>query len=354
MAKYAWFKYPIIPETTIRILGTARTMITDVVGNVQKNIFKDMISERQRIGSMVKETAADDFHTYTYVYKKPQNSSPFAQFAKYPNAMIAYGPTGMNSRMDDVLGVLDEINVKSNVHRPNYRQYRQIRLANTTQQIKLNPTSTVQQANPTKPSQFRIVADDGDEIKNFKPSNRNNQIINKHRKSEMRSQYAVNNGKVEINEGESKVNRQYTLPKPEYIHTLPPGYSGINTNAIVYNEYPNNPNSNYGSPAHLTSSYLAPSYNGPAAEYGPPTSPAVQTYGQPGGIGEINVNTEEFTDHKPETNKGGWLMVDLERIILEKFGLLGSAKHVTVLKCGQYYAAGFIWRTLAELMDKGL
>lgn len=348
MAKYAWFKYPIIPETTIRILGTARTMITDVVVNVQKNIFKDMMSERKRIGSMVKETAADDFHTYTYVYKKPQNTNPFAQFAKYPNAMIAYGPTGMNSRMDDVLEVLDNLNVQPNVQRTHYRQYRQISLTNSTQQIKQNSTSSGQQANPTKASQFRIVADDGDEIKNFKQNNRNNQIISKHSKSEMRSQYTANNRKVEINEGESKVNRQYTLPKPEYVHTLPPGYSGINTNAIVYDTHPG---SNYGTPAHLTSSYLAPSYNSPA-EYGPPTSPA-QTYGVPGDIGEINISTEEFTEQKQEANKGGWLMVDLERIILEKLGLLGTAKHVTVLKCGQYYAAGFIWRTLAELMDKG-
>lgn len=301
--KYAWFNYPVVPEITHAMMGRARRMVSSFMQDFMQGFIEEQSSnDHYRISNKVAQTTADDYYDYQAKHANT-NYGPFRRVGEFVGNLPENVPIieKSNPKLDNLVQMLKNLQPKANV---------------TDFVIRLARNIKSQPRRPNNVQQFRIVSDDGDEIKYF-TKHRHNDESKVELKAEvvtvrpaMNKTVAIKSGTV--TEGRSSVSsnvRQVAQPKIERVGlSYGPPPAGLPT----FNDLP----------------------------------PPDYTYFKDGVHHHIH---DLRKDKKPLPVKGGgWLTVDFEDAILSALGLSPRAHLVqpTVKACGKSYVIAFIFRTI--------
>ena len=319
MFKYAWYKYPIIPQTTYRMMGTARRMMTNFVYDFYQGFMEEQMRDHHRISNKVAETTAEDFENYQYEYYPDyKEMGPHASNLPKPfysvynnNNNNQQQQSHPNQRMDDIVNMLKNLepktkrNAKSNDMR-----------GNTVNHQTLN--------------QFRIVQKDGDDIKKFS--------INYHDDTANKVNGTSNNGTIQ-NVKEDTNNKRQTDAKVVVESRSVVSKNGVTRRGdnLIDRQYigglPRDP---------YHEGYQQHAFAPPENIYHYPSEPS---------------NGAHYYTHETSNNnnydhpKPGWLSFNFEDIILEKLGLAPpgkSAKGSGIMKCSQFYIVSALWRAIEQ------
>lgn len=327
MFKYAWYKYPIIPQTTYRMMGTARRMMTNFAYDFYQGFMEEQMRDHHRISNKVAQTTAEDFENYQYEYYPdfkemgPHASIPAKPFYSVSNnnqqQQQQYQQSLPNRRMDDIVEMLKNLEPKTKRNAKNNDMR-----VNTDNQQTLN--------------QFRIVLKDGDDIKKF-PMNYHDDTANK-------VNGTSNNGTVH-NVKEDTYNKRKTDANVVVESRSVVSKNGVTrrTDNLIDRQYIyNSPEQPYNGVEYQQHAY-APNEN----VYHHPSEPSSGAHYYEH---DSSSNNNNYDHPKP-----GWLSFNFEDIILEKLGLAPpgkSAKGVGVMKCSQFYIVSALWRTLEQFLLK--
>lgn len=326
MFKYAWYKYPIIPQTTYRMMGTARRMMTNFAYDFYQGFMEEQMRDHHRISNKVAETTAEDFENYQYEYYPDfKEMGPHASNLPQPFYSASNNKNNNNNnnqqqslpnrRMDDIVEMLKNLEPKTKRNAKNNDMR-----GNTDNQQTLN--------------QFRIVQKDGDDIKKF-PMNYHDDTANK-------VNGTSNNGTVH-NAKEDTNNKSQTDAKVVVESRSVVSKNGVTNRAdyLIDRQY------SYGSP-------IVPYQEGYQQHaFAPPENIYHHPSDHSGGA--------HYYKHEIDSNnnydrpKPGWLSFNFEDIILEKLGLTPpgkSAKGSGIMKCSQFYIVSALWRTLEQFLIK--
>jgi hypothetical protein len=280
--KYAWFTYPVVPEITYAAMGRAKRFVSGFMEDFMQGFVEQRSKEHYRISDKVAATTADDFYNYqsNEVYS---DYGPYRRIGNHAENLPENVPLieKSNPQLNSVVELLKNLQPKANVSDFVTRLARHIKN---------------QPQKPDNVQQFRIVSDDGDEIR----------YLAKHHQHD-----------------DAKAAANTTKPISEVDVLEARSSVASNVDSVSERAY------RYGPPPQGL-----PSFNElPPADY---------TYYKHGTYHHIH---DLRKDKKPP--KGGhWLKFDFEEAILSAMGLShpGRSLKPTVAKCSKIYIFNVLLR----------